>query len=244
MEVQVAFGRSGPVGERQVDVFEAVEPARPTLCGPGFIEILDRSVLRLQPGDEALPVRLRIGHEPVSDLVVVADGDDRGMVRIPFRDGVGEESRFTDVVRIADVVHVSLGGRYTRAAFADDVHARVCAMQPDRGRGARNVDDDPDSVACILSMILSNHSKVNLPCEGSKESQDRSPMRTTLNPARFMTAMSRRFARASGRPADSRRPQRAVHGLARRVRGTVLGGRSRTPGHQNDEALHEKASVT
>ena len=145
MQVQVAFGRSGPAGERQVDVFEAVEPPRPALCGPGFIEIPDRSVLRLQPGDEALPVRLRIGHEPVSDLVVVADGDDCGMVCVPFRNRVGEDSRFTDVVRIGDVVHVSLRGRYARAVFVDDVHARVCAMQPDRGREARNVDDDPDS---------------------------------------------------------------------------------------------------
>ena len=34
MEVQVAFGRSGPVGERQVDVFEAVQPRATSAVWP------------------------------------------------------------------------------------------------------------------------------------------------------------------------------------------------------------------
>ena len=51
-------------------------------------------------------------------------------------------------------------------------------------------------LACILSMILSNHSNSNLPREGSNESQDKSPMRTTLNPAPLMMAISRSICSA------------------------------------------------
>jgi hypothetical protein len=45
-------------------------------------------------------------------------------------------------------------------------------------------------LACILAMIRSHQLKSNLPGDGSNESQERSPMRTTLNPAFFIKAIS------------------------------------------------------
>ena len=41
MKIQVAFGRPRAARERQVNILKAVQPARPALCGPGFIQCLD-----------------------------------------------------------------------------------------------------------------------------------------------------------------------------------------------------------
>src|ERR1017187_4315175 len=94
----------------------------------------------------------------------------------------------------------SAGG--TRAKFSFTMSTPGCARCSQMGAGLPGMSTMTlIPLLCILSMILSNHSKVNLPCEGSKESQDRSPMRTTLNPAFFMTAMS--LSICSGERIDS-----------------------------------------
>ena len=45
MKIQVALGRSRPVGKGQIDVVEAIQPARPTLRRPRFVQFLNGSVL-------------------------------------------------------------------------------------------------------------------------------------------------------------------------------------------------------
>ena len=82
--------------------------------------------------------------------VVIAHGNYRGMVRIPPHQRLGHNSNLADVVGVADVIHVTLGGWKPCAVLRDDIDARVRSMQPD-GRGqTRNVKNDPDAIGLHL----------------------------------------------------------------------------------------------
>src|ERR1019366_3303186 len=49
VEIQIAFRGTRPVCERQIDILESIQSARPPLRRPGFVKFLDGSVLCLQP---------------------------------------------------------------------------------------------------------------------------------------------------------------------------------------------------
>src|ERR1019366_9845381 len=106
VQIKITFGGTWPVGQRQVDVLKTIQSARPSLRGPGLVELFNRPVSLLQPCNESLTVGLRIRHESIPYLIVVAHGNDCRMVCISLRQPVGEDTDLTHIIGIADVIHI------------------------------------------------------------------------------------------------------------------------------------------
>ena len=58
----------------------------------------------------------------------------------------GEDLHFACVIGIAYVIHIALRGREARAILGDNIDARIRAMQPNRRRRTRNIQNHSDPV--------------------------------------------------------------------------------------------------
>ena len=108
-QVEIAFRRAGPIAVRELHLVERVQPPRPALRRPRLVERLDRPVLRPEPLDEAQAVGGRVRHVAVADLVVVSDGEQRGVMGVVARESVGKALHVLAIHGIADVFHVPPG---------------------------------------------------------------------------------------------------------------------------------------
>jgi hypothetical protein len=95
---------------------------RPALDCPCFIEVCNRSVFRLQPFDESLPIPFGVRHDPIADLVVVANCGQRGVVSIVPSQLVSKANQVLAISRIADIVHVPFRRIHGRAFLVHEVH--------------------------------------------------------------------------------------------------------------------------
>jgi len=118
VEMQVTLGGSGAVCQRQVNILNAVQPARPPLCCPCVVQFSGGSVLLLQPSDESLPVHCGIRHESVSDFIVLADCIDSWMMWIASRHRICQDGYFACIIRVASVVHIAFRGWMSRSILA------------------------------------------------------------------------------------------------------------------------------
>ena len=150
MQVKIAFRRAGTIRKRHIDLIEAVQSAGPPFRGPGLVQRVNGSVLALQPYDESLPIGFGIRHVTVTDFIVIADRDNRRIVGIVLHHRFGEDADFTDVVRVADVIHIALGRRHLLPILGNDIDSWISPVQPDRSWGTWNIQDHPNPIRVHL----------------------------------------------------------------------------------------------
>src|SRR5271166_6831413 len=67
------------------------------------------------------------------------------MMRVAFHQRIRHDPNFAHVIRIADVVHITLRGGQPRAVLRNDIDAWMGTMQPDGSRQTWNVQNHADS---------------------------------------------------------------------------------------------------